>query len=67
MREPVPIDVAKQIHELDSEGQGCNQISSITGINSSTVKRVISGEHQTYSDRLSARQIQGFIAGMTLT
>ena len=57
----VPLDVAKQILELSKEGYGSNMISSITGINSSTVRRVIRGEHKGYSDKLSTRQIQEFI------
>ena len=58
MHEPVPIDVAAEIRELSDEGIGVNQISAITGINSSTVKRVISGKHQSYNDQLSTRQAQ---------
>ena len=58
---PVPVDVGIQILELKKEGIGRDWIGFITGINSSTVKRVISGEHQNYSNSLSARQVQGLI------
>ena len=58
---PVPFDVATEIHELRSVGLGMNLISQLTGINSSTVKRVISGAHQNYSDKLSCRQVQTMI------
>jgi hypothetical protein len=53
----VPIDVAAEIRELSDE-YGSNQISAWTGVESSTVRRVISGEHQSYSEQLSARQTQ---------
>lgn len=61
MHEPVPIDVATEIHELRADGLGMNLIGMFTGINSSTVKRVISGAHQNYSERLSTRQTQGLL------
>lgn len=59
--EPVPIDLAKQVIELSEDGIGRNQISAITGINSSTVRRIIEGKHQSYSDTLSIRQVQSMI------
>jgi hypothetical protein len=59
--QPVPMDVAVQIRELSNRGIGCNEICAITGINSSTVRKVISGEHQSYSDKLSPRQSQGLL------
>ena len=61
MQKPVPHDVAVEILELSDEGLGSNQISAFTGINSTTVKRVIAGIHQSYSNALSARQTQGLI------
>lgn len=61
MHEPVPVDVATEIRELSSEGLGNNQISAFTGVYSSTVRQVISGKHKSYSDKLSARQVQAFI------
>lgn len=61
MHEPVPLDIADEIRELAGEGFGANQISSITGIYASTVRRVISGDHKSYSDKLSTRQIQGVL------
>ena len=62
MSESVPNDVAAEIRELSDEGIGSNQISAITGINSSTVKRVISGKHQSYNDQLSTRQTQRLLS-----
>ena len=59
--DPVPLDVASEIHELRSAGLGMNQIGAFTGVNSSTVKRVIAGKHQSYCDKLSSRQIQRLI------
>ena len=59
--EPVPIDVAKQVIELSQSGLGRKQISLITGINASTVRRIIEGKHQNYSDTLSIRQVQSMI------
>jgi len=61
MYEPVPADVATEIHELSAEGFGSNQISAFTGVYSSTVRQVISGKHKSYSEKLSARQLQAFI------
>ena len=61
MHEPVPLDVANEILELRNDGLGMNYIGFVTGINSSTVKRVISGSHKHYCDKLSARQVQGLI------
>ena len=58
MHESVPLDVAAEIRELSDDGYGRNQISAWTGINSDTVRRVISGLHKSYSDQLSARQTQ---------
>lgn len=58
---PVPVDVAKHIVELSEEGYGVNQIGFITGVNSSTVRRIIQGEHQSFCNKLSARQIQRFL------
>jgi len=61
MHESVPLDVGAEIHELSDEGIGRNQISAYTGVPSTTVKRVLSGLHQSYSDQLSARQVQRLI------
>lgn len=61
MHEPVPLDVAAEILELSIEGFGRDKIGFITGINSSTVKKVISGSHKSYSDKLSCRQTQGLL------
>ncbi len=61
MHKLVPLDVAVEILELSDEGFGSNQISAFTGINSTTVKRIISGIHKSYSNALSARQTQGLI------
>jgi len=55
---PVPLDVATEILELSSDGVGSNEICVITGINSSTVRNVILGDHQSYCDKLSTRQAQ---------
>jgi len=66
MPEPVPNDVAAEIRELANEGLGYNRISAATGVNSSTVKRVISGQHQSYSDQLSARQTQRLLTNWTV-
>lgn len=60
---PVPKDVAAQILELSEDGLGRNKISQITGINSDTVRRVITGEHQSFSDQFSTRQLNAFING----
>ena len=59
--EPVPFDVASEIHELRDDGFGMNQIGAFTGVNSSTVKKIIAGQHQSYCDKLSSRQIQRLI------
>ena len=58
MSETVPIDVAAEIRELSDNGYGSNQISALTGVNSSTVRRIVSGHHQSYDERLSTRQTQ---------
>jgi len=60
--ESVPNDVAAEIRELSNDGIGSNKISAITGVNSSTVKRVISGKHQSYNDQLSTRQTQRLLS-----
>jgi len=59
----VPLDVASEIRELSNEGLGCNKISALTGVGSSTVKRIISGIHRSYTDRLSPRQVQALLNG----
>jgi len=59
----VPLDVASEIRELSNEGLGCNKIAALTGVNSSTVKRIISGIHRSYTDRLSPRQVQTLLNG----
>ena len=62
MSESVPNDVAAEIRELSNDGIGSNKISAITGVNSSTVKRIISGLHQGYNDQLSTRQTQRLLS-----
>lgn len=63
MHKFVPLDVASEIRELSDEGLGCDKIGALTGINSSTVKRIISGIHESYTDRLSPRQVQALLNG----
>ena len=57
----VPMDTAKEIHELDEHGYGRNAISRITGINSSTVRNVLDGTHQTFDNTLTVRQRQNMM------
>ena len=59
--ESVPLDTANQVIELAESGLGRNQISVITGINASTVRRIIQGKHQSYCNTLSIRQVQSMI------
>jgi hypothetical protein len=59
--EPVPKDAALEIRELGQQGYGRNQISYMTGVNSSTVRNVLDGVHKTYDEKLTTRQVQGLI------
>ena len=61
MHESVPLDTADEIRELAGDGMGRDMIGFITGVNSSTVRKIISGAHKHYSERLSTRQAQGLI------
>lgn len=54
--EPVALDTAKEIRELEAAGYGRNTISYMTGINSSTVRNVLEGIHQAYDEKLTSRQ-----------
>lgn len=57
----VPLDTAKEIHELDERGYGRNTISRMTGINSSTVRNVLDGTHQKFDNTLTVRQRQNMM------
>jgi len=57
----VPLDVAAEIRELSFDGLGRKQIGHLTGINSSTVRNIISGTYKNYSEKLSVRESQGLI------
>lgn len=54
--EPVALDTAAEIRELAKKGYGRNTISYMTGINASTVRNVLEDKHQTYDEKLTARQ-----------
>ena len=58
MANPVPLDVAAEIHELRERGFGINQIGADTGVNSSTVKQILNGQHKGFCDKLTTRQRQ---------
>ena len=57
MSEPVALDTAAEIRELDAKGFGRNTISTFTGVNASTVRNVLEGKHQTYCNKLTPRQL----------
>ena len=57
----VPIDTAKEIHELDESGYGRNSISHITGIPATTVRNVLDGVHQKFDNTLTVRQRQNMM------
>ncbi len=61
VHQSVPLDVAVEIRELSCDGLGRNQIGLLTGINSSTVRKIISGDHQNYNEKLSTRESQDMI------
>ncbi len=61
MYEPVPKDVAAEIHELRERGLGINWIGFLTAVPSSTVKQILAGSHKGYCDKLSTRERQTLI------
>jgi len=63
VHESVPMDAATEIRELDADGFGRNAISSITGVNASTVRNILEGKHQTFCSKLTPRQTSQLIRG----
>lgn len=60
-KEPVALDTAAEIRELAAEGLGRNQISHHTGVPASTVRSVLNGNHKTFVDKLTPRQVTGML------
>lgn len=58
---PVSIDMAKQIVKLSEEGRSISEISLITDLHSTTINKVLKGTYQSFSNKLSPRQIQEFL------
>ena len=61
---PVPMDTAAEIRELDAEGLGRNSIAQHTGINASTVRNILAGTAVQFNDKLTTRQIDRYLMSM---
>lgn len=61
---PVPLDTADEIREMDAKGIGRNSISQLTGIPAGTVRNVLNGTAVKYVDKLTTRQIDSLVMSM---